>query len=320
MSVRSVRRVLLWLPALALLVVASLHSPAAAAARIYDRDGLTVDTHRRRGNDRYLIAESTRYDVRHRRKPVCGSDIATLLYPDGPEWRWRDFYCPSQVLVAGDHLLVMFSSGNARIPAFVDASGGTLRLERMPVSMTPRRDALSSLRDHRMRVPGWSRLVTGWYDTVLIQHAPLQVVLLGEGHLLDIDAGIAWLVVEPSMRVANRQPDRIGHTADGVAVVLAGETMRVPTPLAFRAVRVKDGQELARLELDDPCLTVPRLEIDSNGFGRRIPQDAPVVPFDAVPGWRADVLELRQTADGATLQLRDAGRLIRLPGCSEPHG
>lgn len=268
----------------------------AHAERIYASQGLTAKATLRRGNSYYLVSPSTRYEVRFKGKVLCGEpELGRWLYPEGPEWRWdRGHYCPTQVTPLGDAgLIVMFSSSGESVPARVSVSDGELRIERFAVSDDPRRDSISRIAGGRMRLPGWTRLTTDWYETVLIRHTPYRVFRLGEGHLLDVEDSIAYLVVEPGRHGAR--------------------TDRQAAGLILRAVNLDDARELARLA-PDPCLRTPRLKLDSDGFGTRLPDTLPEVSFEAVPGWRKRTLDL----DGETLRLLDAHGLVRLPGCETP--
>lgn len=310
--------------AVGLALLALSAPPPAHSAVVFSRDQLTAQrTVSRAGPLARRLhpagggGSSVGWNVAWRGEDLCGRWVGALLFPD-QHTRHDRFYCPSQVAVLGsDALLVLFSQDD--ILARVSTRGGALTVQRIDVSPEPRRNTIRHLALHPVDA-GTSRLVTAWHDTLLLRHAPFAVVSLGEGHLIDIDAGVAWLVIEPTTDTEPLRPDRMGIDAQGTPTIVRGETRSVRTPLAFRAVRADDGRELARLDLDDPCLTVPRLALDSEGFGRHIPDDAAVVAREALPEWRAATLDLVRTESHSVIALRDAGRLTPVAACAHPAG
>ncbi|WP_277757294.1 hypothetical protein [Achromobacter denitrificans] len=92
-------------------------------------------------------------------------------------------------------------------------------------------------------------------------------------------------------------------------------TKFVPTPLAFRAVRMSDGRELARLDIQDACVGLPAIQFDRPDAQSR-PGAAPEIAYDDVPAWRAATLQLTQAQGRAALRLQPAAALPRKPGCA----
>ena len=89
----------------------------------------------------------------------------------------------------------------------------------------------------------------------------------------------------------------------------------VDTPLAFRAVRLSDGRELARLDFKDTCVGLPALQFERPG-AKAASGSSPVIAFDDVPAWRANALELTQAQGRATLRLKPGVALPRKAGCN----
>ena len=106
-------------------------------------------------------------------------------------------------------------------------------------------------------MPGWSRVQTDWTETALVRHDSLQVVRLGAGMLLDIDGDTAFLMTPPGETVVRQEPNRLVTGPGGASYVEQGKVITRKTPLTFRAVRWRDGAELARLEVKDACLQAP---------------------------------------------------------------
>ena len=123
-------------------------------------------------------------------------------------------------------------------------------------------------------MPGWSRVQTDWTETALVRHDSLQVVRLGAGMLLDIDGDTAFLMTPPGETVVRQEPNRLVTGPGGASYVEQGKVITRKTPLTFRAVRWRDGAELARLEVKDACLQAPGLDLDGRPSSGRNAQVA----------------------------------------------
>ena len=131
-------------------------------------------------------------------------------------------------------------------------------------------------------MPGWSRVQTDWTETALVRHDS-QVVRLGAGMLLDIDGDTAFLMTPPGETVVRQEPNRLVTGPGGASYVEQGKVITRKTPLTFRAVRWRDGAELARLEVKDACLQAPGLDLDGRPSSGRNAQ----VAYADVRGARA---------------------------------
>jgi hypothetical protein len=150
----------------------------------------------------------------------------------------------------------------------------------------------------------------------MIRHAPLAALNLGPGKLLDVADGVAFLAVPPGRDVIEIEPTKRVKDADGYLQIVPAITKFVDTPVAFRAVRMSDGRELARLDFKDPCLRLPAIQFDRPDALSKT-SAAPDVAFDDVPAWRAATLQLTQAAQGrAALRLQPGVALPRKPGCA----
>lgn len=217
----------------ALSVLLALMPFGAHAERLYARDGLTVDRKIQRPGPLSRMfhptgqpGTSTTWTVAYRRAPLCGPQMGALLFPEAAFQHGR-FWCPAQVEMVGNGLIVGFSSGGGFTAAYVSVEADALVVQRIDVSREPRRNTLRTLDIQPTLAPGWSSMRTPWHDTVLLRHAPFAAIPLGEGALLDIDDGIAFLHALP------READR---------------------PATLRAVAVDDGRELASLQARRDCL------------------------------------------------------------------
>ena len=128
-----------------------------------------------------------------------------------------------------------------------------LRVERLRLSEDEARDTVETRKLLDARMPGWSRVQTDWTETALVRHDSLQVVRLGAGMLLDIDGDTAFLMTPPGETVVRQEPNRLVTGPGGASYVEQGKVITRKTPLTFRAVRWRDGAELARLEVRMPA-------------------------------------------------------------------
>ncbi|EHK66785.1 hypothetical protein [Achromobacter arsenitoxydans] len=297
----------------------SLFAAPAGAAVIYDSHGLVVDVATGSRSDwntgqRQHTRSTT---ITFQGKALCGKDVGALLYPDGKEPAARAFFCPGPArALETDAVLAFFNSSSASgVLAHLQVVNGALRVQRVALSDKPQRDRVGGTRFEDARQPGWTRVDSAWNETVMIRHAPLKALNLGAGKLLDVQDGVAFLAVPPGSDVVVVKPARLVTNAQGYKQLDPEIIRHVPVPLAFRAVRMNDGRELARLDFKDVCLRLPAIE-----FNRPDPRSSfsgkPDVAFDDVPAWRAGALQLDQTPGRATLRLRPGVELPRKPGCA----
>ncbi|MNX50788.1 hypothetical protein D3C86_814300 [compost metagenome] len=299
-------------------VLSMLAAPAGAAV-IYDNHGLVVNVATISRSDwntgqRQNLRGTT---ITFEGKKLCGPDVGALLYPGGQEVAARAFFCagPARALET-DAVLAFFNSSSAdAVLAHLQVVNGALRVNRLALSDKPGRDRVGGTLFQDARLPGWTRVDTAWNETVMIRHAPLKALNLGAGKLLDVADDVAYLAVPPGRDVVVVQPATRVKDAHGDLQYVPEVTRFVDAPLAFRAVRMSDGRELARLEFKDTCLRLPALE-----FNRPDPlypaAAKPDVVFDEVPAWRAGTLQLARAQGGATLRLQPGVALPRKPGCA----
>lgn len=293
-----------------------LAAPAGADV-IYDNHGLVVDTATGSRNDwntgqRQTTRATT---ITYQGKPLCGKDVGPLLYPSGQSIEARAFFCASTAkALETDAVLAYFTSSSAdTVLAHLRVANGALRVQRLALSAKPDRDRISTTRFEDARLPGWTRVYTSWNETVMIRHAPLAALNLGPGKLLDVADGVAYLAVPPGRDVVEIEPTKRVKDADGYLQIVPAITKFVDTPLAFRAVRMSDGRELARLDFKDICLRLPAIQFDRPDALSKS-SATPDVAFDDVPAWRAATLQLTQ--ERAALRLQPGVALPRKPGCA----
>ncbi|WP_454673974.1 hypothetical protein [Achromobacter pestifer] len=296
----------------------SMLAAPAGAAVIYDNHGLRVDVATGSRNDwntgqRQNTRQTT---ITFQGNKLCGPDVGKLLYPSGKETAARVFFCAGNAkALETDAVLAYFNSSSANaVLAHLQVVDGALRVNRLALSANPDRDRVNGTRFEAARVPGWTRVETAWNETVLIRHAPLKALNLGAGKLLDVDADVAYLAIPPGRDVVVVQPATQIKDAHGYLQYVPEVTKFVDAPLAFRAVRMSDGRELARLDVKDTCLALPAIEF--NQPDPLYPSSSrPDVAFDDVPAWRARTLQLSQTAGRATLRLQPGVALPAKANC-----
>jgi hypothetical protein len=297
----------------------SLLAAPAGAAPIYDSHGLVVDVASGSRDDWNTgQRQNTRATtITFQGKALCGKDVGALLYPGGNEPQARAFFCPGPAIALDtDAVLAFFTSSSANtVLAHLQVVNGALRVQRLALSGKPDRDRIHGTLFQDARLPGWTRVDTAWNETVMIRHAPLDALNLGPGKLLDVAGDVAYLAVPPGRDVVVVQPATRVKDAHGYLQYVPEITKFVDAPLAFRAVRMRDGRELARLDFKDTCLRLPAIEFDRPAPARAA-RAAPDVAFDDVPAWRAGALELVQAPGRATLRLRPGVELPRKPGCA----
>jgi hypothetical protein len=297
----------------------SLLAAPACASVIYDNHGLVVEVATGSRNDWNTgQRQPTRSTViTYRGAELCGKDVGALLYPDGKAVATRAFFCASTAkALETDAVLAYFTSSSAStVLAHLQVAGGGLRVTRLAMSGDPKRDGIGGTRFEDARLPGWTRVYTAWNETVMIRHAPLAALNLGAGKLLDVADGVAYLAVPPGREAVEVEPTHYVTDAYGYRQLVPAITKFVSTPLAFRAVRMSDGRELARLDFKDTCLALPAIQFDRPDALSR-PGATPDVAFDEVPAWRAAALQLTQSSGRAALRLRPGTALPRKPGCT----
>lgn len=302
----------------ALAFLLSLLAAPSSAAVVYNNHGLVVDvTTGSRSDWNTGQRQTTRATtITFQGKPLCGTDVGALLYPGSNARQARAFFCPGPVaMLETDAVLAFFTSSSAStVLAHLQVVNGSLRVQRLPLSDKPDRDSIHGTRFEDARLPGWTRVDSAWNETVVIRHAPLKAQNLGPGKLLDIAGDVAYLVIPPGRKVVVLQPAARVKDAHGDLQYVPEVTKFVDTPLAFRAVRLSDGRELARLDFDDTCVGLPALQLERSD-AKTASSASPAVAFDDVPAWRASALELTQTQGRATLRLKPGVELPRKPGC-----
>lgn len=287
-----------------------------SAETLYNSGGLMVDadTRSQRDVNTGQAQHVSRTIITFQGRPLCGTDVATLLYPEPDGNALRTFYCSGPVKVLDAGILAFFTSSSAKtVLAHLTVREGALRVQRINVSDQPSRNTLYGTRFMDARLPGWTRIETAWKETVLIRHADARVINLGEGRLLDIDGEIAYLAIPPGSTVIERQPETRIKDAYGDMQRVPAVTEHVATALAFRAVRVTDGRELARLTGANACMLLPRIEFEPGAYAAGSKID---VAYDDVPAWRASTLQFNPVKGSAALQLRPGIQLPRKPGCT----
>lgn len=299
------------------LALGMLATPAGAAV-IYDNHGLVVEVATASRSDWNTgQRQNTRATtIAFRGEALCGPGVGALLHPANDPAA-RAFYCagPAKALET-DAVLAFFNSSSApAVLAHLQVVDGALRVNPLALSDTPGRNRINGTLFQDARLPGWTRVDTAWNETVMIRHAPLKALNLGAGKLLDVADGVAYLAVPPGRDVVVVQPATRVKDAHGYLQFVPEVTKFVDAPLAFRAVRMSDGRELARLDFKDTCLRLPALEFDRPDPLH--PSSAKTdIPFDKVPGWRAGALRFEQAQGRATLRLQPGVALPRKPGCT----
>lgn len=303
----------------ALAFLLSLFAAPSGAAVVYDNHGLVVDVATGSRSDwntgqRQTTRATT---ITFQGKALCGTDVGALLYPNSTAPQSRAFFCPAPVAVLEtDAVLAFFTSSSAStVLAHLQVVSGALRVQRLPLSDKPDRDRIHTTRFEDARLPGWTRVNSAWNETVMIRHAPLKALNLGPGKLLDVSGDVAYLAIPPGREVVVLQPATRVKDAHGDLQYVPEVTKFVDAPLAFRAVRLSDGRELARLDFDDTCVGLPALQFERSD-AKTVSSASPAVAFDDVPAWRASALELTQTQGRATLRLKPGVQLPRKPGCN----
>lgn len=287
----------------------------AQAAALFDAGGLRIEAARQNQRDvntgqhqTFTITAAT-----FNGEPLCGpgGTLARYLQGDGASPPASRYYCQSPVLPLGpDSVLMFFRDSSRSFLARLEARDGRLRAERLRMAQDDDRDTVETRRLLDARQPGWSRVQTDWNETVLIRHAPFQVLRLGAGKLLDIDGDTAFLMSAPGEVVVRQEPNRLVQGPGGASYVEQGKVITRKTPLTFRAVRIHDGIELARLEVKDPCAQAPRLDLEG-----RSSANSEQVAYADVPAWRARTLSY-VPGRNARLLLAPGATLIRAPGCA----
>lgn len=294
-----------------------LAAPAGAAV-VYDNHGLVVDVAAGSRSDwntgqRQATRATT---ITYQGKSLCGADVGALLYPGNKAPQARAFFCAGPVAVLEtDAVLAFFTSSSAStVLAHLQVVNGALRVQRLPVSDNPDRDRIQGTRFEDARLPGWTRVNSAWNETVMIRHAPLKALNLGPGKLLDVAGDVAYLAIPAGRDVVVLQPATHVKDAHGYLQYVPEVSKFVDTPVAFRAVRLSDGRELARLDFKDTCVSLPALQFERPD-AKSASSSPPAVAFDDVPAWRASALELTRTQGRASLRLKPGVALPRKPGC-----
>lgn len=303
----------------ALVFLLSLLAAPSGAAVVYDNHGLVVDVAAGSRSDwntgqRQTTRATT---ITFQGKSLCGADVGALLFPGSNAPQARAFFCPGPVaILETDAVLAFFTSSSAStVLAHLQVVNGALRVQRLAVSDKPDRDRIHGTRFEDARLPGWTRVNSAWNETVMIRHAPLRAMNLGPGKLLDVAGDVAYLAVPPGRDVVVLQPATHVKDAHGYLQYVPEVSKFVDTPLAFRAVRLSDGRELARLNFKDTCVGLPALQFERPG-AKAAAGSSPVIAFDDVPAWRANALELTQAQGRAMLRLKPGVALPRKAGCS----
>lgn len=302
-----------------LVFLLSLLAAPSGAAVVYDNHGLVVDVAAGSRSDwntgqRQTTRATT---ITFQGKSLCGADVGALLFPGSNAPQTRAFFCPGPVaILETDAVLAFFTSSSAStVLAHLQVVNGALRVQRLPVSDKPDRDRIHGTRFEDARQPGWTRVNSAWNETVMIRHAPLKALNLGPGKLLDVAGDVAYLAVPPGRDVVVLQPATHVKDAHGYLQYVPEVSKFVDTPLAFRAVRLSDGRELARLDFTDTCVGLPALQFERTD-AKAASGSSPVIAFDDVPAWRANALELTQAQGRATLRLKPGVALPRKAGCN----
>lgn len=302
----------------ALVFLLSLLAAPSGAAVVYDNHGLVVDVAAGSRSDwntgqRQTTRATT---ITFQGKSLCGADVGALLFPGSNAPQARAFFCPGPVaILETDAVLAFFTSSSAStVLAHLQVVNGALRVQRLAVSGKPDRDRIHGTRFEDARLPGWTRVNSAWNETVMIRHAPLKALNLGPGKLLDVAGDVAYLAVPPGRDVVVLQPATHVKDAHGYLQYVPEVSKFVDTPLAFRAVRLSDGRELARLDFKDTCVGLPALQFERPG-AKAAAGSSPVIAFDDVPAWRANALELTQAQGRATLRLKPGVALPRKASC-----
>lgn len=299
-------------------LLSMLAAPAGAAV-VYDNHGLVVEavTGSRSDWNTGQRQNTRSTTITFQGRKLCGPEVGALLYPGGKEAAAQAFFCagPAQALET-DAVLAFFNSSSAdTVLAHLQVVNGALRVNRLALSADPGRNRVHGTLFQDARLPGWTRVDSAWNETVMIRHAPLKTINLGAGKLLDVADDVAYLAVPPGRDVVVVQPATRVKDAHGYMQYVPEVAKFVDAPLAFRAVRMSDGRELARLDFKDACLRLPAIEFDRPD--PLYPSSAkPDVAFDDVPAWRAGVLQLTQAQGQATLRLRPGVALPRKTGCA----
>lgn len=275
----------------ALAFLLSLFAAPSGAAVVYDNHGLVVDVATGSRSDwntgqRQTTRATT---ITFQGKTLCGTDVGALLYPGSNARHARAFFCPGPVAVLDtDAILAFFTSSSAgTVLAHLQVVNGSLRVQRVD---------------------------SAWNETVMIRHAPLKALNLGPGKLLDVSGDVAYLAIPPGRKVVVLQPATRVKDAHGDLQYVPEVTKFVDAPLAFRAVRLSDGRELARLDFEDTCVGLPALQFERPDIKAAF-SASPAIAFNDVPAWRASALELTQTQGRAALRLKPGVQLPRKPGC-----
>lgn len=299
------------------LFAAPTGAPVSASV-IYDNHGLVVEssTGSRSDWNTGQRQNTRRTTITFNGKPLCGTDVGALLYPDGKDAAARAFFCAGNArALETDAVLAYFTSSSAReVLAHLQVVNGALRVNRVTLSDNADRNRPGATRFEDARLPGWTRVNTAWNETVMIRHAPLKALNLGPGQLLDIDNDVAYLAIPPGRDVVVVEPAKRVKDAHGYLQFVPEITKFVDAPLAFRAVNLADGKELARLDFKDTCLTLPALQFNRPDAASTLSSKIDVA-FDELPAWRARTLQLVQGSGRATLRLQPGVTLPVKPNC-----
>lgn len=295
------------------LALAALAGPLQART-LYNDKGLRVEETdigfqdyqegRRRNASQYTLA--------YQRQPLCGKGVklGERFLPAGDPRRARDYFCgPAKPI--NPHGLLAFvtrTSGHGNL-LYLDVGGGDLRITDIPVQKEGDGDSIGGQVFLDAGEPGWTRYENGWYETTLIRHEPFQAVRLGPGRLLDIDNGVAFLLVPRGQEVQTVKPASVGQTANGTPVVIAAELRQRPTPVRFRAVDLATGRELASVAAGDACLDAPSMDFWGTGSA-----SSAQVPYAELAVWRSRNLVYVGGAK-PSLRLAAANELRPLANC-----
>lgn len=301
-------------PLLAAALVALALAGPLQARTVYNEKGLRVEETDIGFRD-YLEGKrrnASQYTLTYQRQPLCGKGVklGERFLPPGDPRRARDYFCGPAKAINGHGVLafVTRTAGHGNL-LYLDVGGGDLRITDIPVQKEGDGDGIGGLVFLNAGVPGWTRYENGGYETTLIRHEPFQAVKLGRGRLLDIDNGVAFLLVPRDQEVQTVKPASVGQTANGTPLVIAAALRQRPTPVRFRAVDLATGRELASVAARDACLDAPSMDFWGTGGA-----SSAQVPFAELAVWRARNLVYVAGAKPA-LRLAAANELRPVANC-----
>ncbi|ATE59930.1 hypothetical protein CCZ27_08195 [Thauera sinica] len=189
----------------------------------------------------------------------------------------------SEVYRLGEESVLIESHGNGKVNFVrLDASSGRPEVERV-ITNGPGHQTMVL----NTALPGWLWLKTDGERSTLLRPEPFAIYPVGEGDVVDVENGVAYLVVRPTEKEADYR---------------------------LRAVSLaNNGQDSTELALGTRCFAIPKFEERwaVKDDQKALPESKNMVPFPKTSEWRRRNLAL-SSGPASELKLRP-DHLIAVP-------